>query len=130
MLIIQHTIISLLTSIALFYSDLNSAILFFLSAVLIDGDHVLSYWYYTKKFSAINYAVIKHWCLTRGAKMNIYLLCHNVWFFGLLFLAALKISFLMPVFFGVCLHYFLDIIWDVHLFNLGKVGRQHRRWLF
>lgn len=130
MLIKQHAIISFFVSIAIFYNDLNSAIIFFLSAVLIDADHVLSYWYYTRKFSVRSYRIIKHWCLTRGTEMNIYLPCHNIWFFGLLIWSALKINFLMPILFGVCLHYFLDIIWDLHLFFAGKVKRPYRRWLF
>ena len=130
MLIKQHAIIAFFVGLALFYGSLLSAVIFFLSAVLIDGDHILTYWYYTRRFSVISYKTIKHWCLTRGVRMDLYIPLHNVWFFGLLIFLAIKNNFLMPVFFGVSLHFFLDIIWDAHLFFAVKAKKPYRRWLW
>lgn len=129
MLVIQHTLVGLFLSAILFYQDIQSGIIFFLSSVLIDVDHFFSYWYYSNDFS-INYLKIKHWCLTKGIKMSFFFLFHNIWCFIILVALSSLNRIFLPVLFGVGLHFVCDIIWDAKLFYAKKIKKPYRRWFY
>lgn len=129
MLIKNHIELGILLSVAVFYDDLYSAVLFFLSSVLIDVDHFFAYWYYANNFS-FDYFKIKNWCLTRGARMDIFLAFHNVWFLAMLVILSGEFGFARLILFGVLFHYFCDIVYDYYCFSAGEVQKPLRRWLF
>src|SRR3989344_7249150 len=130
MLVQQHFILGLILSVLLFYRDFFSGIIFLACSVCIDIDNAFSYWYYTKHFT-YSYKKIKHWCLSNGNRLNIFLLFHNIWFIGIIFLLSLNFSIFYIALFGFCFHYFCDIIWDYYRYSVLHIAKKpYRRWLF
>ena len=127
MLIREHCWIGLLITIAVFNHNFYYGLLFFLSLVIIDIDHIISYWYYTSNFS-LNYFKIKRWCLYRGGRMNVFLIFHNLWFLLLLTTLATLNSLFWFIILGVLTHYILDIIWDAYKFLVRITSKPYRRW--
>jgi len=132
MLIAHHVFVMImLGTLAVVFNKLSmiQAIILFLSGVVIDVDHLFSYWYYQRDFT-FSYKKIKAWCFRIGYKMQHFFMFHNVWFFLTIFLILRGTTYHKIVITGLLIHYILDIIYDAYwYFILKKNLRPYRRWI-
>ena len=132
MLIKQHVIITSIVGGLMFilnYFSFYEFMLFFIGGIIIDMDHILSYWYYTKDFS-LSYTKIKHWCIDIGYLMEHYFPFHTIWFLLLVLLIVHFFPKAIPFFYGLTLHFILDIYCDLYWFYVMKKNvRPYRRWI-
>lgn len=132
MLILHHFIITGLMGIMFFFKGsltFSELLLFIVSGMFIDIDHVPSYWYYTRDFT-FNYQKIKNWCFQMGYLMEHFYLLHNIWFVIILFYFRNVSHYAKILFFGVLLHISLDILYDLYWHFVKKSNlRPYRRWI-
>ena len=132
MLIRNHIIITSIFGFVLFFLEFFSFhgfILFLIGGIIIDIDHIPSYWYYTKDFSW-RYTKIKQWCIDMGYLMEHYFPFHTVWFLLLVLLMVYFFPEAIPFFYGLTLHFILDIYCDLYWFYVMKKNvRPYRRWI-
>lgn len=132
MLIKEHIIITSVLGVILFilnYFSFYEFLLFFMGGVIIDIDHILSYWYYTKDFS-LSYTKIKQWCIDIGYLMEHYFPLHSLWFILFVVLIVHFFPAAMPFLYGLIVHVTLDIYCDIYWYSVMKKNvRPYRRWI-
>lgn len=132
MLIKQHILITVIAGTimtVLNYFSFYEFLLFFVGGVIIDVDHIFSYWFYTKYFS-LSYKEIKEWCIGIGHLMEHYFLFHTIWFLLFVILLAHYFPLFISFLYGVILHILLDIYCDMYWYYVMKKNvRPYRRWI-
>lgn len=126
-----HLLISLIFGIIAFSINLISftdAFVFVISATILDIDHLFSYWYYQNEIT-LSYTKIKKWCFGIGYKMEHFFILHTFWSLLLLWILKFKYPLAIIVFYGVLLHYMLDMFYDMWHFFFKKNYRPYRRWI-
>jgi hypothetical protein len=132
MLIKQHIIITSVLGAILFivhFFSFYEALLFLIGGLIIDLDHIPSYWYYTHDFS-LSYKKIKRWCMDIGYLMEHYFVFHTVWFVLFVLFLVQYLPLLISFFYGLILHVSLDIYCDLYWYYVMKKNkRPYRRWI-
>ena len=111
--------------------DYKSAAIFFIASIIIDLDHIPSYWFYTKDYYNLNYNKIKYWCLSTGQEMKWFFALHNIWTAGAIYLMWQYVSTLwLSVLAGILFHYSIDISYDAYCYFVEKTNAKPcRRWI-
>lgn len=131
MLAIYHFLISLILGIIAFWIDrvsLINVLFFVFGATTPDIDHLFSYWYYQKEIT-FSYKKIKKWCFEVGYRMEHFFIFHTFWVLLVLWVLHYTYQLSSVIFYGVLLHYLLDIFYDMWHFFFKKNYRPYRRWI-
>lgn len=132
MLVLQHIFITTAIGVVAFFMKEITFLelgVFSIGGIVIDMDHILSYWYYKKEYT-LSYTKVKNWCFSIGYRMEHFYLLHTFWFLLLLFLLRQQHRYLMLIFFGVLIHMLLDVLYDLYWYYILKKNlRPYRRWV-
>ncbi|MBS3108241.1 hypothetical protein J4409_00035 [Candidatus Woesearchaeota archaeon] len=110
-----HLITALLPALILGFIKPIYGILFFIGTFFIDFDHYVLYVMAFKKYSlksAAKFYPNKLRPYLKKTRVKVFLLFHNIEVFIILLALSVYFPWAYPLFFGVSLHYLLDLCYD------------------